>query len=205
MLPTLLYQLQLTWPETRGYIEDEIRKNPGVFAGSRAHQMETLFLPSITRFSLRRLIRNLMGNNTWLIVVDGLDECQGTDVQCDILRIVADAASKLSLPIRFLIASRPEAHIQRIFDGPSFKDLDLHRINLDHDLDAATDIGKFIKDRIALIHQHHPLHSHSTMPRSHGAAAGCSSGGPAITRTRNHRLATSTTNSLPALRLLPQQ
>ena len=69
-----------------------------------------------------------------LVVIDGLDECKDPAVQCDILTTIADAIPALPSSFRFLIASRPEAHLTRVFDyHTSFKQLNVRRVNLDED------------------------------------------------------------------------
>jgi len=46
-----------------------------------------------------------------LIVIDGLDEVEGKDIQADLIKIIGNAMKDVRLPLRFLIASRPEPHI----------------------------------------------------------------------------------------------
>jgi len=51
-----------------------------------------------------------------LIVIDGLDECAGLDVQDELIRIIGDLVQNLRLPLRFLIASRPEPNLCEAFE-----------------------------------------------------------------------------------------
>jgi len=50
-----------------------------------------------------------------LIVIDGLDECADPNDQDEIVRIIGDLAQQRGLPLRFLIASRPEPNIREAF------------------------------------------------------------------------------------------
>jgi len=46
-----------------------------------------------------------------LIVIDGLDEVVGRDIQTDIIKIIGNTMRDVRLPLRFLVASRPEPDI----------------------------------------------------------------------------------------------
>jgi hypothetical protein len=50
-----------------------------------------------------------------IIIIDGLDECDGLDSQSDVLSLVAEVARDPNVPIRFIIASRPEDPMCRSF------------------------------------------------------------------------------------------
>lgn len=132
------------------------------------------------RFSIRRLLRRIFGGRRFvisfeiiritlislhrstldphfarLIVVDGLDECSSAELQVHILETIAQAIPKLPIPIKFLIASRPETHI-RMAMSQEFQNLGLRKLNLDEDQDARTDIEEYIVDRFETIRKTHP-------------------------------------------------
>lgn len=95
-----------------------------------------------------------------LILIDGLDECNGHDVQVDLLQIIASVIPQLPFPFRFLIASRPEAHIMRAFNhDPCMTRLDIRRIDLGDDENAEDDIRRFLIRGFQEIHRVHPLKS----------------------------------------------
>ncbi|KAF8181029.1 hypothetical protein K438DRAFT_1554127, partial [Mycena galopus ATCC 62051] len=52
-----------------------------------------------------------MESPPWIIIIDGLDECEGKNAQRDILQLIGDSTQQ-RVPLRFIIASRPEAHIR---------------------------------------------------------------------------------------------
>jgi len=102
--------------------------------------------------------RDMQGSWPRLVVIDGLDECQNPDVQCELLRVIAHAIPHIPYPLRFLITSRPESHITRVFDHD--RDLQtgmIHRYNLSYDPDADADIRKFLKTEFKEICRVHPL------------------------------------------------
>lgn len=164
LLPTIIYQLCLLFPEYKTSVLKQIKRDPAIFRRAREAQMAALITKPLQRFSFRRWFRELRGGcpQTLLIIIDGLDECRDPQVQCDLLRIIANAAaSSRHRPLRFLIASRPEAHIARMFNHhPSFTEVGLRCIDLDEDYDASMAILAFLRQEFSKIHEHHPLRFH---------------------------------------------
>jgi len=102
--------------------------------------------------------RDVQGSWPRLVVIDGLDECQNQDVQCELLRVIANAMPRIPYPLRFLITSRPESHITRVFDHDRVLQAGMiHRYNLSYDPDADADIRKFLKTEFKEICCVHPL------------------------------------------------
>ncbi|KAJ7668116.1 hypothetical protein B0H17DRAFT_908425, partial [Mycena rosella] len=58
-----------------------------------------------------------------ILLIDGLDECENGGAQLEILRLIVSTAHDSSIRLRFLIASRPEAHIRESFEEGSFPGL----------------------------------------------------------------------------------
>ncbi len=92
-----------------------------------------------------------------LIIIDGLDECSDPEVQCDLLAIIASACSDIPLPLRFLIASRPEIHLQRAFGRIPFE---VKRINLADDPDANMAIRRYLLREFEKIRSNHRFRAH---------------------------------------------
>ncbi|KAF9533548.1 hypothetical protein CPB83DRAFT_729128, partial [Crepidotus variabilis] len=115
LVPTLVYQLMQVFPETRAYIEKKIAQDPAIFSKSRRVQMQMLFCEPLQQFSVRRAMKQVLGKQARLIVIDGLDECSDTSIQCDILHIIAEVVTKRTIPLKFLITSRPKPHIEQTF------------------------------------------------------------------------------------------
>ncbi|KAF9530768.1 hypothetical protein CPB83DRAFT_920844 [Crepidotus variabilis] len=160
LLPTIIYQLCQLIPEYRRSVMKKLKTDPSIFELSRSSQMAILFTKPLQRFSFTQMLRNLRRRPIPIvIIIDGLDECRDSEVQCDLLRILADAAASVRRrPLRILIASRPEAHITRTFDQhPRFREGGLRRINLDEDQDASMDILTLLRQGFHKIHREHPL------------------------------------------------
>ncbi|KAJ7908188.1 hypothetical protein B0H13DRAFT_2498366, partial [Mycena leptocephala] len=105
LFPTIAYQLALL-PGLRAPISRIIENDPATVNRSLSHQLQELIIQPCRKSSLSQPVT---------IIIDGLDECDEEDVQQKILRLIGNAVSREPLPIRFLIASRPESYIRETF------------------------------------------------------------------------------------------
>ena len=85
------------------------------------------------------------------VIIDGLDECDGRETQLLILEIIYDAVATHKLPLRFLIASRSEAHIREAFDRPTLRSI-TKRVVLDESFGPNQDIEKYLQDGFKTIY-----------------------------------------------------
>ncbi len=164
VIPTLTLQLLQAFPVIRWHIKDVICKDPVIFHRLRSIQMEELVIKPL---HYRQLILYFMSKwhflfqwyiggphayNGRLIVIDGLDDCSNPEV---LLQIIASACSRIPLPLRFLIASRPEIHIQRAFGSEAFKPTRIKQINLLDDPDVNAEIWRYPSQEFEKIHSNH--------------------------------------------------
>ncbi|KAF9525700.1 hypothetical protein CPB83DRAFT_515287 [Crepidotus variabilis] len=169
-VPNLVHEMVCVLPETRPYVEKIIRRRDSVFDQQPDGVLEELFLKPLKvttgkRFIFRRTLKWILGKSSatsifatqipLLVVVDGLDECKSPEMQVHILRTIANAIPKLPIPIRFLIASRPETHIRAAIND-LFGYIPLHRINLDEDQDIRKDLDEYYHDRFNALRRDHP-------------------------------------------------
>ncbi|KAF9526702.1 hypothetical protein CPB83DRAFT_884687 [Crepidotus variabilis] len=169
-VPNLVHEMVQILPETLLHVEKIIRNNDLVFNQQPDGVLEELFLKPLQaittpkRFSFRRTLKSIFGRSSIstspthiprLIVIDGLDECKSLEMQIHILKTIANAIPKLPIPIRFLIASRPETHIRAAIND-LFGHIPLHRINLDEDQDIRKDLDEYYHDRFNAIRRDHP-------------------------------------------------
>ena len=120
LFATLASQLIQAFPSTKRYIDKAIRNDPHIFDKALETQMKALVVEPIQRIAtMTRVIDAVtfgLKSYPTLIVIDGLDECAGLDVQDEIIRVIGDLVQKLRLPLRFLIASRPEPNLCKAFE-----------------------------------------------------------------------------------------
>ncbi|KAF5333939.1 hypothetical protein D9758_018156 [Tetrapyrgos nigripes] len=96
----------------RAAINDAVLSRPEVLHSSSPTQFEQLIANPLRLISWRRRSRL-----PTLVVIDGLDKCTGADAQVQVLKTISEglAVSDVSLPalpLRFLIASRPERSME---------------------------------------------------------------------------------------------
>ncbi|KAF8811830.1 hypothetical protein BYT27DRAFT_6437434 [Phlegmacium glaucopus] len=155
LIASIAYQLTISIPETRTYIEAAVQSDLAVFHKSLDTQIETLIIrplknacavvdPAITKEWPR------------LIVIDGLDECHGPSIQSSIIRALSTALLRIPVPIIFLVASRPEPHIRNAFNLLN-KSQACRHIVLDDSYEPDADIKVFLLSRFAEIKENHPL------------------------------------------------
>ncbi|KAF8798307.1 hypothetical protein BYT27DRAFT_7066133, partial [Phlegmacium glaucopus] len=112
LIATLTYQLCLSIPEIRTYVEDAVELDPNIFSLSLEAQLQTLIIEPLSHF--RNNLSRYHGHiHPMLIIIDGLDECASTvHVQRYVLKTLSE---KLPIPMLFLVASRSEPHIRGLF------------------------------------------------------------------------------------------
>ena len=99
----------------------------------------------------------------YLVIIDGLDECNDKATQQSILRLLCETITVHNLPLRFLIGSRPESHIRAIFDQESLYTI-THRVVLDETFNPGRDIRVFLQDGFAKICTENSILSHVKRP-----------------------------------------
>ena len=161
LIPTLVLQLAHCFQGLSGLVEDKILQNPDLLKKSRQTQMLELLIEPLIRLSLEET--NDMRSNAELklhprlVVIDGLDECLDSDIQCDLLRIIGGSIPHFPYPLRFLIASRPSSHITRAFQ---YDVGTVIQYDLSGDPNSGKDIRQFLEKEFAKIRDTHPFHQH---------------------------------------------
>ncbi|KAJ7489213.1 hypothetical protein FB451DRAFT_1224054 [Mycena latifolia] len=141
LIPTIAYQLALLLPELKRSISERIEADPSIIDRGLSTQLQKLIVEPCQRVVLPRPV---------VIVVDGLDECEGDKIQQEILRSFAFALNGKPSPLRFFIASRPEPQIREIFEGVLDQ---FHRpLNI---CQAFEDVHRFLQDEFTRIHREH--------------------------------------------------
>ncbi|KAJ6523665.1 hypothetical protein DFH09DRAFT_189884 [Mycena vulgaris] len=142
---TLAYQLALSNRDLKPLISGVVEDNPSVMARHMDIQLHKLIVEPC---------QLLHGRAVPILLIDGLDECEGNNVQQEILFLLGDIATHYHpLPLRLLIASRPEPHIREKLE--SFKGL-YDSIKLDQ---SFMDVRNYLHNEFARIHREH----HETM------------------------------------------
>ncbi|KAJ7899486.1 hypothetical protein B0H14DRAFT_2331737 [Mycena olivaceomarginata] len=86
------------------------------------------------------------------LLIDGLDECDSEQAQRKILSLIGHIARKHPSTFRFLIASRPEAHICKALKEDHFSDT-LDCTNVEQSFE---DVRTYLRDEFNRIYRDHP-------------------------------------------------
>ena len=139
---TLAWQLAKSIPQTRPYIESALQIEPLLYAKSVNIQFDQL---------IGQVLENLLRDQPSLrperslVIIDGVDECATEQDQKLLLGLIADALAHTSIPLRFLICSRPEAHIKETFNLENMKNV-TRVVVLDEKFAPNDDIQRYLED-----------------------------------------------------------
>ena len=152
-IATIAYQITYAIPLLRPIVENALESDPMIFQKSIDTQLFILVIEPLKR--LHSVGFNFKGS-PFVIVIDGLDECHGTDIQCGLVKSLAAAFHHSPLRICILIASRAEVHLQFAFNSFSLQP-HLSRLALSDKYSPEEDIYRFLNDSFAKIRGEHPL------------------------------------------------
>lgn len=82
---------------------------------------------------------------TWpyLVIIDGIDECTEKDTQRQIVSTIGAAIEEHKLPLQFIITSRLEFHLKKLFSG-EIKHISKHMSLQDSQFNPETDIAHYL-------------------------------------------------------------
>lgn len=112
-----------------------------------------------------------------VVIVDGLDECEGDGAQCEIIRVVASTASNGTLPLCWAFFSRPEPHIEATF-AQAIIAFHCYKVILPISRDVDGEIELYLRNGFENILQHRNTSMHYQWPSTEdmktlvGAASG---------------------------------
>ena len=159
LVPTLAYQLAKYLPETREHIATAVLDDPAIFDLALLSQLQYLLIIPL------RLASNAASSSSnsspRLFIIDGLDECRDSDVQCRILQALAAAVKSMQhhLPHKILIASRSELHLLACFNERNTAAV-CRRLPLDNSYHPDKDIAVFFQDNFSKIKSEHRMRAY---------------------------------------------
>ena len=146
LFPTLAWQLASSMPKIRPYLESALAAENLIHTKSIDTQFDRLFVKVFQIF-----LRNEPGLRPQksLIIIDAVDECDIDEDQKTLLILIGKLASQ-GIPLRFLICSRPEPHIQETFDLDKMKQI-TRVLTLGDAFGPNNDIQKYLEDEFSRI------------------------------------------------------
>ena len=130
--------------------------NPTLHTKSMDVQLQTLIIDTFQYLSS-------LPQRSYLVIIDGLDECHDKAIQQLILQLLCETITVHKLPLRFLIGSRSESHIRDSFDQESLFTI-TRRVVLDETFNPGRDIRVFLQDGFAKIRAKNSILSHLEQP-----------------------------------------
>jgi len=121
LIPTIAYRLTVSIPEIRNRVWDVLRNDPLILSRSLGAQAKALIVRPLTEAALGDM--DQQGSSPRLVILDGLDECEGDEIQIYIIKVLSAIVKELPMSFLFLITSRPEKHILRAFSTNDMKSL----------------------------------------------------------------------------------
>ncbi|KAF5324142.1 hypothetical protein D9619_011137 [Psilocybe cf. subviscida] len=151
LVATLLHQIILLYPSLRDRVATLLSTNPLIFDSILEIQLAQLIVAP-----LRIIQQSSSDYHPLVLLIDGLDEC---DSECkrsqqQILHAFDQVLAEQPCPLRLLVASRDESHIQAAFNRISSAFLPLY---LDDQYSPKTDIRLFVNAQFEQVRQTHPL------------------------------------------------
>jgi len=138
LFSTLAYQIAINVPGMRTLIDRAMSVDITLPSKSLSSQLRSLIVEPSLRLPFPP-------THTPTIIIDGLDECETSKIQRDILSHIGDSIKLSKLPFRFLIASRPEFWIRDSFDRAPLLEI-TKRVDLSNSRYASRDIRKYLAD-----------------------------------------------------------
>ncbi|KAJ6505528.1 hypothetical protein C8R45DRAFT_817461, partial [Mycena sanguinolenta] len=153
-VPTVAYSIGQSIPGTKVIIQETIDNDPAIFDLEIMVQLDRLVLEPLAMVT--KSLGQDFCSKPHVLVVDGVDECEDSDM---ILQALFHLAAKAPLCIAIFISCRPHIKIFHRIQSSSFK-----KVNLAEKYQAEEDIEKFLREKFGDIKEHHRVRHISFPP-----------------------------------------
>jgi hypothetical protein len=134
VIPTLVHQLAVKHRVYKHIISQKLADDPTILEKDRKTQFKELIVDPF-----RTIITQHAATiqTPLLIIIDGLDECEGEEAQCEFVELISDHVRSVSqFPLLWMICSRPEWHLRYLLLQPDFQ-VTCKRVEISVDDDEA--------------------------------------------------------------------
>jgi hypothetical protein len=154
LITTIAYQIAINVPGIREKVVAAIERDPLILSRSMEAQVAALIVEPLCE-PLEVGYFNVPTSRR-LIIIDGLDECDTSAVQCNILEVISRLFRDYRLPFLVIIASRPERHLTHSFSTGSLPEFHT-TLALDDTYKPDDDIRLFLTDNFRQVKTTHPM------------------------------------------------
>jgi len=144
LFPTIAVQIALSAPEKRRRLDEILRSDP--YISERGLGSVDLLVSLLED----RSTRVTQVPSPFVVIIDGLDECQRDDDQRWIFAQITRLVHTHDLPLRFLIVSRPEFHLREAFEELNQANI-ANILSLYGDYQASNDISSYLQSEFSKI------------------------------------------------------
>jgi hypothetical protein len=143
---TTAYQLAIRNEMYSNFVVERLSHDPELLNGDLQAQFTTFIVEPFVEKKIGT------GGRQWGILLDGLDELDGEDAQCEIINLITTFAHEHpDAPLAWIIASRPESHISNTFDDDDV----CHRCRSEYipidSTEASDDVERFLRSSFKTI------------------------------------------------------
>jgi len=154
LVANIAYRISCVIPATHNLINTAMEADPLLLSYSVEVQFTKLVLEPLRLLAGQGYFINRQ--SPLLVVIDGLDECLDKGAQTDFIKFLSSSVAQYPLPLKFLIVSRPEAHIKSAVSLVSERSTVSH-LELNDDFLPDVDIRRFLTDKFRDIKKCHPF------------------------------------------------
>ncbi|KAF7773469.1 hypothetical protein Agabi119p4_5636 [Agaricus bisporus var. burnettii] len=155
LFATIAYQLAVKYQQYRQFIRNAVNCDPSLLRKSLPAQFR--------KFIVDPFIHQHLFNPSqrFIIIIDGLDECNNPKTQREILGLISDFCINHSAsPVVWFVASRPEPHITSLFHNvritPAYTK---EEVEIDSD-EACEEVQTYLRDELNEIKLAYPTLTH---------------------------------------------
>ncbi|KAF5348916.1 hypothetical protein D9756_009835 [Leucocoprinus leucothites] len=148
---SIAYQIATVCPSFGEIVSRRMVEHPALATKSLSKQFEDLLVQPLGQVHIAE-----SGLNKCVVIIDGLDECNGTAEQCEIIKIIAASAHNHTVPFRWFITSRPEDPIIRTMNSAIVSPV-RSRIELPVSREIDHEILVYLTDEFKVIREDHGL------------------------------------------------
>ncbi|KAM6491088.1 hypothetical protein JOM56_013327 [Amanita muscaria] len=145
LFPTLAWRLASSVPNVKDFIAFSLEDDPDLPRKVIEAQFNQLIAQPFLTIAGGE---SAAPTSIRVVIIDGLDECSDVKLQRRILKIIGSAVANTHFPLRFVISSRPEAHIEDFFAQFQYPTLQIDLANIDG---AFRDIETYLTSEFARI------------------------------------------------------
>jgi hypothetical protein len=154
LVANIAYRVACVIPATHNLINTAMEADPLILSYSVEVQLTKLVLEPLRLLARQGYFINQ--KSPLLIIIDGLDECLDTGTQTNFIKFLSSSMVQYPLPLKFLIVSRPEAHIKSAFALVG-EWLTVSQLELNDDFLPDEDIRRFLTEKFHDIKKYHPF------------------------------------------------